>query len=240
MSESSAAGSRAADRVQETRSSSPDREPILSRIREALRDPGATQLPQAAPISSKPDRAELVPQLVENGRRVEVTAHIANTVEEGHAVLQRWLTDLHVSGFLYAHGPVLKRLGIAQIGSSVAIPLSTTAADDEARFLLLNSPVGVSEATAALSNTGTIIEASGRERSRLISLLPPVHISVVTSEQIFPDLATWLDRAKLPEAFDTLSAFTLITGPSRTADIEQTLTKGVHGPGQVYMLVLNE
>jgi L-lactate dehydrogenase complex protein LldG len=212
---------------------------MLSRIRNALKNPGATQLPQPGAISSNPDRTELVRQLVENARRVDVTAHIANTIEEGHAVLQRWLTDLRISGFLYVPSPVLDRLGITQIGSSVPIPLSTMA-DDEARSLLLNSPAGASEAAAALSNTGTIIEASGPGRSRLISLLPPVHISVVTSDRIFFDLATWLDRAKLSEAFAISSAFTLITGPSRTADIEQTLTKGVHGPGQVYMLVLDE
>ncbi len=232
--------SRAADGVQEKSSSSPGREAVLSRIRAALRNASGTPLPEPPPLSSfAADRAELVRQLAENASRVDVEAHIATTLEDARATLQQWLTDLHASRFLYVPGPTLERLGISQISSSAPIPLFTNPADEEVRSLL-DCPVGVNEAAAAVSSTGTIIEASGQGHSRLISLLPPVHISVVTSERIFPDLAAWVDRANLGEAFHSLSAFTLISGPSRTADIEQTLTRGVHGPGQMYMLVLDE
>src|SRR5437868_6849244 len=152
MSVEPVAYSRATYRAKETPSSPPGRDAILSRIREALRDRGATQLPQPTPISSTMDRAELVRQFAVKANRVEATAHVASTVTEGHAVLRRWLTELQISGFLYVPSPVLERLGVERIASSLPSPLEPAGAD-EARSLLQSSPAGVSEATAALTNT---------------------------------------------------------------------------------------
>ena len=76
--------------------------------------------------------------------------------------------------------------------------------------------------------------ASPRE-ARLISLLPPAHIAVVPRDRIL----TGLDElfTVLPDPAAPSSSMVLITGPSRTADIEQILVRGVHGPGQITVVI---
>lgn len=105
-------------------------------------------------------------------------------------------------------------------------------ADDMAR--LDTAAVGVTGALAVLADTGSIVVTSGAGRPRLASLLPPIHVALVTTAQIVPSLGVWL------EAHPTLPAdvanCVVITGPSRTADIEMTLTRGVHGPRTVHIV----
>jgi L-lactate dehydrogenase complex protein LldG len=74
------------------------------------------------------------------------------------------------------------------------------------------------------------------QESRLVSLLPPMHLAVVPKERIL----TGLDElfTVLPKPAETSSSMVLITGPSRTADIEQILVRGVHGPGQLTVVIV--
>ncbi len=100
---------------------------------------------------------------------------------------------------------------------------------------LFGFDVGITTAQAAIAETGTLILDSECERHRLVSLLPPVHIAIVDSKAI---CATLGDAIKTMRKKSELSrAITLITGPSRTADIELTLTIGVHGPKELYVIV---
>jgi L-lactate dehydrogenase complex protein LldG len=95
--------------------------------------------------------------------------------------------------------------------------------------------VGVSTAQAAIAETGTLVLDSACERHRLVSLVPPVHIAVVNASAIvetLSDALTLLQKGK-----EISPAITFITGPSRTADIELTLTIGVHGPQELYVIV---
>ena len=95
--------------------------------------------------------------------------------------------------------------------------------------------VGVSTAQAAIAETGTLVLDSAYERHRLVSLVPPVHIAVVNASAIvetLSDALTLLQKDK-----EISPAITFITGPSRTADIELTLTIGVHGPQELYVVV---
>ncbi|MBI4771707.1 MAG: LUD domain-containing protein [Chloroflexi bacterium] len=89
---------------------------------------------------------------------------------------------------------------------------------------------------------------AGPGRGRLASLLPPVHIALVRPEQFFPSLAAFLAHHRPPECryrglaalFREPSSLTVISGPSRTADIEMTLTIGVHGPGELHVLCIRD
>ncbi len=89
--------------------------------------------------------------------------------------------------------------------------------------------MGLSGAEGALAETGTVIVASGPGKSRLATLLPPVHLALVSASQLYADIFAWTAarRGELP------ANLTLISGPSKTADIEQTLAVGVHGPKQM-------
>ena len=95
--------------------------------------------------------------------------------------------------------------------------------------------VGITTAQAAIAETGTLVLDSAQERHRLVSLVPPIHIAIVDASKICETLGEALTL--LRKGKEISPAVTFITGPSRTADIELTLTVGVHGPQELYVIV---
>ena len=95
--------------------------------------------------------------------------------------------------------------------------------------------VGLSGAVAALAETGTLVVQSGPGQSRLATLLPPVHIALLPTDRLLPDLFAWTQARQPTPPANT----TLISGPSKTADIEQTLSIGVHGPKRFIIVLVN-
>ena len=100
--------------------------------------------------------------------------------------------------------------------------------------------VGISGVSAALAATGSLVLESGPGRHRSASLLPDVHIALMRAEHITPDMETWQAAQKAAgyPAFTEASNTTLITGPSKTADIAHQLVKGAHGPREVHIMIL--
>ncbi len=100
--------------------------------------------------------------------------------------------------------------------------------------------VGVTGVNAALAATGSLVLESGAGRHRNVSLLPDVHIALMRAEHILPDLEAWQEAQKSAgyPAFRQSSNTTLITGPSKTADIAHQLVKGAHGPREVHVIIL--
>jgi L-lactate dehydrogenase complex protein LldG len=107
---------------------------------------------------------------------------------------------------------------------------------DELRDACAAANVGITSADYALADTGTLVMIASPQEARLVSLLPPAHVAVVPRDRIL----TGLDElfSLLPRPAEQTSSMVLITGPSRTADIEQILVRGVHGPGQLTVIVV--
>ena len=95
--------------------------------------------------------------------------------------------------------------------------------------------IGISGAQAGIAETGTLLLDSSRERHRLVSLVPPVHIAILDASQIVATLGDALSLMRNDERVSPI--ITLVTGPSRTADIELTLAIGVHGPQELYVVI---
>lgn len=91
---------------------------------------------------------------------------------------------------------------------------------------------GLTGALAGIAETGTLVVPGGAGRPLLASLLPEVHLAILRAEDICENLQQAFELDALRQA----SSVVLISGPSRTADIEMTLTIGVHGPRQVHVL----
>jgi L-lactate dehydrogenase complex protein LldG len=102
--------------------------------------------------------------------------------------------------------------------------------DEQAR-----AEIGVTGCHGAIAETGSLAVLSGRGCSRTVSLLPPVHVAVVRPEDLLFSMGEFFARNR--ERIAAAAGCTFITGPSRTADIELTLTLGVHGPGRVIVVV---
>jgi L-lactate dehydrogenase complex protein LldG len=96
--------------------------------------------------------------------------------------------------------------------------------------------MGVTGAHAALADTGSVVLVHGDGRARLVSLLPPVHVALVPVGCLHATLGALFlaEPGLLREAANVV----VVTGPSRTADIEMTLTRGVHGPRIVHVVVV--
>lgn len=103
---------------------------------------------------------------------------------------------------------------------------------------LSQADAGLTGCLGVLADTGSLILVSGSERSQLASLLPPVHIAVVRTEQIYQSFDDWLRNSN--ETIADYQAVTLVSGPSRTADIEMTLTIGVHGPKRLIVFIVSD
>jgi len=99
--------------------------------------------------------------------------------------------------------------------------------------------VGISGVDAALASTGSIVVSAREGRSRAVSLLPALHIAVLTTGQILPHLDAWLAHQQTDLAgFRAVGNHIIITGASRTADIGMELVLGAHGPAQLQMVIL--
>jgi L-lactate dehydrogenase complex protein LldG len=104
------------------------------------------------------------------------------------------------------------------------------------RELAADAKVGISQMEWALANTGTLVQSADEVDKRLVSTLPLLHIALVSTAALLPDLPAVLSRID-PLKFAYIS---FITGPSRTADIERVLTIGVHGPERLIIILVDD
>ena len=108
--------------------------------------------------------------------------------------------------------------------------------EGDLRDFAISADMGLSVGQVALAETGSVLISSGPGQSRLTSLLPPVHVVLVPASCLTADIFTWTAgrQEELP------ASLTLISGPSKTADIEQTMAIGVHGPGRFVAILYDD
>ncbi len=107
------------------------------------------------------------------------------------------------------------------------------------RRVMERADFGITGVDYAIAETGSVVVIPGAGVSRLSSLLPPVHIAFVERGQALPSLDELFTLRRDDFASGRLGSYmNLITGPSRTADIEYKIVTGVHGPGEVHMALI--
>jgi len=100
-------------------------------------------------------------------------------------------------------------------------------------------PVGVTGAFAAIAETGTLVLASGPGTPASVSLLPETHIAIVPAARVVAHMEEAWDLARA-ELRELPRAVNFVSGPSRTADIDQTIVLGAHGPYRVHILIARD
>lgn len=231
-----------------------DREGILNRIRlglasgheqktGTLRDKAPALETSTATVISK--RSDLVKIFKEECEAQAMDFHEALDPGEAGRILVEIFKQLHVDRVFACTDPILRLPELdSQICASDVVDLTprTDPSDRDTLFALAaRADVGVTGVDYALADTGTLVLFSSPDRTRSASLLPPVHIALLYDSQILAGLDDLVPL--LPEdpqtAMQRESNITFITGTSKTADIELSLVRGVHGPGTVHVIVLH-
>ncbi|UCD75030.1 MAG: LUD domain-containing protein [Phycisphaerales bacterium] len=144
----------------------------------------------------------------------------------------------HLDGLLNEHagdGPVLLEPALAATMPEIAAARSflTTPNEDE----LYSAIAGVVSAEYGVAETGSLVRFSAPDRPRGFALLPPYVVFVLREGAILPDLLDWL---KMQDSTGMPSEAVLVTGPSKTADIGMKLVTGIHGPGEVHVIIVGD
>lgn len=203
------------------------REEILGRLR-ARRDnathPGAW--------NSRRDFPDLVHRFAIALEAARGEVFVEDNLAAAVARLEALLYELRVFRIVANHEPPLDALDLPSRFPAYSWYFAGKDRDS-LRDFCSEADAGISSAQAALAETGTVIVDSADGRSRLVTLLPPVHIVLLPASRLTSDVFTWTAARS-----DSLPAnVTLISGPSKTADIEQTLAVGVHGPRRLMVIV---
>jgi L-lactate dehydrogenase complex protein LldG len=103
---------------------------------------------------------------------------------------------------------------------------------------LAQAKAGITGAGGAISQIGALVMPGGEGRPRLASVLPQLHIAIVSTDQFYPTLDAWIHDQNNSTMFDTSSSLTLIAGPSRTSDVERVVTLGAHGPRELIVICI--
>jgi L-lactate utilization protein LutC len=189
------------------------REEILNRTRDALkREPGDPIPPPPPVLLREGPKVNLLDQFTKALEALAGKVVVVKSVEEAHAAVEQ-----AVNGRTFIASPKMSGDGFSR---------EAIAAID----------VGITSADYALADTGSLVVFTESNESRLLSLLPPCHIAVIEESRIVPSLDDVFRLRPLPG--DNSSAVVIITGPSRTADIEMRLVRGVHGPGEIHVIII--
>jgi len=191
----------------------------------------------------------LISQFEESCNQLPVKVFRVESVEQVHQRLSSILRDKGImKAVLWDSGLILsmeieallKKLGVRNVWKSEKGP-SRPEQMKEYSKKMGQAEVGITGADYALADTGTLVLRSVSGQDRGSSLLPPLHITLLESSRILPgsdELLSIIAEDTKHEGF-MKSCITLITGPSKTADIELTLVRGVHGPGELFVILLD-
>jgi L-lactate dehydrogenase complex protein LldG len=213
-------------------------DPVLERVRQAL---GRSHPLPAAPTPPEiPDSiARLAPRDADLQNLFAKSAAAANFAID---IVSDDRLPAHLVEFLKLHqcrqiglsvSPLLDRLGIEP--ALRAADLTFHRWDQSTLDAAYDLDCGITDVYAAVAETGSLVIRPNPAHGRALSLVPPMHIAIVDPATIVPDLIDLMQKI----AADPRSPnITLITGPSKTADIEGALVTGVHGPGFVQVFLL--
>ena len=203
---------------------------LIERIRDRL---GGTQAPELPPVLRTPARSQGADTFCAALESVSGQVHRVTCSDDGLLVLRGLIADREWTSIACSDSEFLQ--GWCERLGSICRPDS--AANPIPREKLLKMDAGLCTAQIGIADTGSLALCSEAERHRLVSLVPPSSIIVLFERDLVPDFAAALQRFEENGLPTTLS---FITGPSRTADIELTLTVGVHGPASVDVILIRE
>ena len=207
---------------------------------------------------SMQERRDLLEILIETGKPlnlkiIPVENASAAAVALGNLVAEKnpeWGGAKSVAAWPH---PLIEQLNLPEVLSDQHVPVYFTATGDQAepeddikelgliRDRITESFIGVTSADYCLAETATLVLRTRPGQARATSLVPSIHVAVITIDQIIAslqELYAILNKQISDRLDDLTNCMTLISGPSKTADIELTMVHGAHGPRELHVIVI--
>ena len=242
---------------------SDNRRQFLDRVRQALQrktthglpEVGYTDLPE--PLVSEPG-PDILTALAKNAEEANISmtcvadnsaacAAIETIVKETAA---EWESQDAVIAWDH---PLLDGLGLKNIVEALGVeffkvqtnqsePLTT--ADREAfRNQLIKSKIGITSADYCIAQTSTLVQRTRPGQPGAVSLVPSVHVAVIRASQVLTDFVSFyalLEQKQTTDPDALTHRMTMISGPSKTGDIELVMVHGAHGPRALHLIVIDD
>jgi len=152
-------------------------------------------------------------------------------------VVLRELTARNLDSLLHGAGGQYSEY-IDSLASTINLTPYDFMIEDNKSGLFNDYPASITGSHCAIAQTGSIVLWPNVQEPRTLSLVPPVHFVIVDSHELYQDFATLISAQKWQDKLPT--NVVLISGPSKTADIQQTLAYGAHGPKELIVLLLQK
>ena len=203
------------------------------------------KLEETQPKKNEPRQGSLIVRFQEELEMVDGEFVHCSTEELPHLILD-FLASIKADQILGwgEQSQELDSIGnhLREAGIQILEPDIPRSDDGNTRFETLvgldQAPIGLTTCLAGLADTGTVILPSGAGQSNLTSLLPLTHLVLLRAQDVHPTFEDWI-RAGGRDAIASSPQLTLISGPSRTADVEMILTLGVHGPERLVVFAID-
>ncbi|GAB4399112.1 MAG: lactate utilization protein [Rhodoferax sp.] len=214
------------------------REAILARLRAAPEGPSLSQPDVSAWYAAQPSKDathDRVAQFCEVARQFRTEIHVVTSASWPQRV-QQVMHEKGLHRLLIAsrtpHGAAL----LAQPPQGVTL-IDYAQPVEQCRDTLFDGvDAALTGSQGAIAETGSVIVWPTPQEPRLMSLVPPVHIVLVSAQQIYQDIFSAMKAQHWAKGMPT--NLLLICGPSKTADIQQTLAYGAHGPRELVVLLI--
>lgn len=166
---------------------------------------------------------------------VSAEVHRFGTSAEALAFLVSFLQNEGVADqegqyCVVADSPFLGAIDRAPLAAVTGVSFEVT------RERAAGAKVGISQVDWALADTGTLVQDATAIDKRMVSTLPFIHVALIATSGLRADMPAWLADVQQ----DAIGYIAMITGPSRTADIERVLTIGVHGPERLVIIFIDQ
>jgi L-lactate utilization protein LutC len=220
-----------------------NRAEFLDRVRQAAMKGRAYRV-HVEPVA---DRAgyvgaagELATALAGEIQSIGGNSQIVDSWDAAREAVLHWLRHYQARSVVCWRHAALDQLGLSDLLASESILMHdhdklAALPQERKRQIMLDADLGISSADFAVAETGTLAVCASAGQERSMSLVPPVHLAIITQSQIVADLFDLFE--KLAER-GLPSNVALISGPSKTGDIELELTTGVHGPGFWHVVIV--
>ena len=242
---------------------SDNRRQFLDRVRQALHRKTTHGLPEVGytdfpePLVSEPG-PDILTALAKNAEEANIQLTcVADDAAAGDAI-KAIISDTDAewedqNAVIAWHHPLLAKLGLNTIVEEMGVAFFglkinsteslTNAERDTYRRQMIQSKIGITSADYCIADTSTLVLRNRPGQSGAVSLVPSVHVAVIRANQVLSDFVSFymLMEQELKTDPEALThRMTLISGPSKTGDIELVMVHGAHGPRALHLIVIDE